>query len=75
MDYTDHKGRTTAERISLVARHGPVSDQQRNDARRLLEALLRAAEPFGVGFQDFDWVTDLPGACVDVVLAQQRDGE
>lgn len=66
--YTDRQGRTTADRIAAVQRAGgPVTDQQRTDARLLLESLLLAAELHGVTLDDFDWVADLPGACLDVV--------
>lgn len=71
--YTDRKGRTTADRIAAVQRHGdPITDQQRADARLLLESLLLAAELRGVTLDDFDWVADLPGACVDVTLSKTR---
>lgn len=69
--YTDAKGRTTADRIAAVHRHGdPVTDEQRKQARLLLESLLLAAELHGVGLDDFDWVADLPGACLDVILSK-----
>ncbi|WP_043469016.1 hypothetical protein [Kitasatospora sp. MBT66] len=72
-DFTDHKGRTVASRISAVQRYGdPITDQQRDDARRLLNAILQTAAPFGVTLDDFDWTIDLPGGCVDVVTAKAR---
>ncbi|HET6636297.1 MAG TPA: hypothetical protein VFH77_14860 [Streptomyces sp.] len=69
--YTDAKGRTTADRIAAVQRHGgPITDDQRRDARLLLESLLLAAELHGVTLDDFDWVVDLPGGCLDVILSK-----
>jgi hypothetical protein len=71
--YTDSKGRTTADRIAAVHRGGhPITDEQRRDARLLLESLLLAAELRGVTLDDFDWTIDLPGAALDVVLAKSR---
>ncbi len=70
-DFTDRQGRTTAARIAAVQRFGdPITDQERDDARRLLNALLQAAAAFGVTLDDFDWTIDLPGGCLDVVTAQ-----
>ncbi|MFE5582522.1 hypothetical protein [Kitasatospora sp. NPDC056531] len=58
---------TTTDRINRVTRHGtPITDQQRDDARRLLDAILDAAKPFGLTLDNFDWVADLPGICIDV---------
>lgn len=73
-DYTDRKGRTTADRVALIHRGGPwpVTQDHRDAARELLDALLKAAEPFGVDLEDFDWTIDLPGGCLDVVLAKTR---
>lgn len=71
--YTDSRGRTTADRIAAIHRSGdPVTDQHRTDARLLLESLLLAARGHGVALTDFDGVVDLPGGCVDVILAQAR---
>lgn len=71
--YTDSKGRTTADRIAAIKRHGdPVTDRQREDARLLLESLLLAAGLHGVTLDDFDWTVDLPGGCLDVILAKSR---
>ncbi|WP_460073926.1 hypothetical protein [Streptomyces sp. YKOK-I1] len=71
--YSDSKGRTTADRIAAVRRGGnPVTDQQREDARLLLESLLLAAVKHGVTLDDFDWTIDLPGGCLDIVLAKTR---
>lgn len=75
-DPVDREGRSTAARIADIR---PTSDhittQQRDDARRLLNALLQAAAPFGMTLGDFDWVIDLPGACVDIVLSKARRGD
>lgn len=72
-DYTDDKGRTAAERVALVHRHGgPVTEDQRQAATALLSDLLAAAEKHGVGLPDFDWTADLPGACLDVICAKAR---
>lgn len=69
--YTDSKGRTTADRIAAVQRSGdPITDQQRRDARLLLESLLLAADQRGVTLDDFDWAIDLPGVCVDVITTK-----
>jgi hypothetical protein len=66
-------GRTPADAIAAVHRHGePITNGQRADATALLVDLLTAAERHGVTFEDFGWVTDLPGACVDVTLARAR---
>lgn len=71
--YTDRKGRTTADRIAAVHRYGdPITDEQRKEARLLLESLLLAAGLHGVTLADFDWTIDLPGGCLDVVLAKTR---
>jgi hypothetical protein len=69
--FTDRQGRTTADRIAAVQRHGdPITDQQRTEARLLLESLLLAAAGHGATLDDFDWVADLPGACLDVVRSK-----
>lgn len=71
--FTDRKGRTTVDRVAAIERFGdPVTMQQRADATALLDDLLAAAERHGVALDDFDWVTDLPGGCLDVVLAKAR---
>ncbi|MFF2549158.1 hypothetical protein ACFVUY_42280 [Kitasatospora sp. NPDC058063] len=68
MTTTDSKGRTTTERIAAVQRHGdPITAQQRADAAALLDDLLAAAARHDVGIDDFDWVDDLPGTCIDVI--------
>jgi hypothetical protein len=72
-NHTDSKGRTPADRIAAVQRGGsPVTDKQRADATTLLAELLAAAERHGVTIDDWDWVADLPGACLDVTLSQAR---
>jgi hypothetical protein len=63
--------RTPAERVAAVHRHGPVSDSARAAATALLTDLLAAAAKHGVTLTDFDFVVDLPGACIDVVLAKE----
>lgn len=70
---TDRKGRTLAERVDAIHRHGdPVTGQQRANATALLAALLDAAAQHGVTLDDFDWTIDLPGGCLDVILAKAR---
>lgn len=65
--------RTTADRIAVIERGGPpITDKQRADAAELLDDLLAAAAPHGITLADFDWVGNLPGECVDVILAQAR---
>jgi hypothetical protein len=66
--------RHAAERVEAVRRGGDahITGEQYADASRLLLALLQAAEPFGVTLADFDWVVDLPSACLDVTLAKNR---
>lgn len=65
--------RTPAERIAAVQRHGaPIADDTRTRATALLEDLLAAAARHGVGLADFDWVADLPGACVDVMAPRDQ---
>ena len=68
---TDSKGRTPADPIAAVERHGdPITAQQRDDAAALLADLLAAAERHGVTLDDFDWTVDLPGGCMDVITAK-----
>jgi hypothetical protein len=63
--------RSPAERVAAVHRHGaPVTDQQRAAATALLTDLLTAAGTHGITLADFDWVSDLPAACLDVVRAK-----
>ncbi len=70
---TDRKGRTLADRVAAVQRHGdPITQDQREAAVALLASLLEAAEPHGVTLDDFDWTVDLPGGCLDVILAKTR---
>lgn len=65
--YTDHKGRTLAERAAAVHRYGdPVTPAERAAA----EQLLAATEQHEVSL--FDVVVDLPGGCLDVVLSRRR---
>lgn len=42
-------------------------------AAGLLEDLLAAAAPYGVDLALLDRVTDLPGACLDVIAIRRRD--
>lgn len=65
--------RTPAERIVAVQRHGTISDETRTRATALLEDMLAAAERHGVTLADFDWVADLPGACLDVMASRDRE--
>ncbi len=72
---TDSKGRTLAERVGAIHRHGdPVTAEQREQATALLAALLEGAAQHGVTLDDFDFTVDLPGGCLDVVLAKARAG-
>ncbi|MGW2181242.1 hypothetical protein ACWCXX_24715 [Streptomyces sp. NPDC001732] len=65
--HTDAQGRSTGERIAALKRSGrPVTDDEQAAATRLLNVLLDAAADHGVTLEGFDWVTDLPGACLDV---------
>ncbi|MGW4623441.1 hypothetical protein [Streptomyces sp. NPDC004592] len=71
MTRTDHKGRTLAERVDAIHRHGdPITPEQRTAATALLEDILAAAGKHGVTLDDFDWTIDLPGGCLDVLLAK-----
>ncbi|KAB7643568.1 hypothetical protein [Polymorphobacter fuscus] len=71
--HTDQKGRSTGERVAAIQRGGgPVTDTERNAATRLLDALLDAAAEHGASLDDFDWVADLPGACLDVIRGKTR---
>ena len=63
---------TTRDRVAAVDRAGPVTEAERADATALLDDLLAAARQHNITLVNFDWVTDLPGACVDVVRAQVR---
>ena len=72
-DFTDSKGRTLADRVNAVQRGGdPVTAPQRAAATALLEVLLEAAATEGITLDDFDWTIDLPGGCLDVILAKAR---
>lgn len=63
--------RTPADRVASVHRYGdPVTDGQRAAATALLTDLLAAAERHGVTLADFDGTIDLPGGCLDVILAK-----
>ncbi|MFB7225629.1 hypothetical protein [Streptomyces sp. NPDC056227] len=63
--------RTPDERIADVQRHGhPITPQQRYDAAALLRDLLATAARHGVTLADFDGVVDLPGGCLDAVVAR-----
>lgn len=65
--------RTPADRVAAIHRYGdPVTEQQRDAATALLADLLAAAEKHGVTLADLDHAVDLPGACVDVILAKTR---
>jgi hypothetical protein len=70
--YTDNQGRTTADRIGAIQRATRITYQQRTDARLLLESLLLAAGLHGITLDDLDWVVDMPGACIDAVVAKDR---
>lgn len=70
--HTDRKGRSTGERIAAVQRASHPTDDQQAAATRLLDVLLDAAAEHQATLDDFDWTVDLPGACVDVILAKTR---
>ena len=64
----DRHGRTARTRVERVNNATtPLTEEQLEHAARLLEAVLAAAAPFGVGLDHLDWVDDLPAVCVDVV--------
>ncbi|MFG2919568.1 hypothetical protein ACGF0D_42715 [Kitasatospora sp. NPDC048298] len=68
MTTTDSKGRSTWQRIAAVQRGGdPITAQHRADAAALLDDVLAIAAKHGVTLDDFDWVDDLPGTCIDVI--------
>ncbi len=70
--------RTTQARIDHAAdRLGgtPVTTDQRDRATALLADLLATADRHGVTLADFDWVADLPAACVMVITAHDRKKE
>lgn len=70
---TDRHGRTPEDRIAAVQRFGTLpTEQQKDDAAALLADMLRAAKKYGVTFEDFDNVLDLPGGCLDVITATGR---
>jgi hypothetical protein len=72
-ELTDRQGRTPAERVATVHRYGgPVTDDQRAAATALLTDMLEAAARHGVTIADFDYAVDLPGGCLDVILAKAR---
>lgn len=59
-----------ARRVDAVHRYGaPITPEQRAAATALLTDMLAAAARHGATLKDFDGVVDLPGGCVDVVLA------
>jgi hypothetical protein len=63
--------RTPTQRIADIQRAGdPITPQQRYDAGALLRDLLATAARHGVTLADFDGVVDLPGGCLDAVLAR-----
>lgn len=64
--------RSLADRIAAVQRATPLSDDERAAAEQLLADMLAAAGRHGVTLTDFDWTVDLPGGCVDVILARRR---
>jgi hypothetical protein len=65
--------RTPAERVAAVVPHTfPILPKHREAATELLVALLTAAELNGYTASDFSFVTNLPGACVDLVQARAR---
>jgi hypothetical protein len=65
--------RTPAERVAAVKSHTfPILPAHREQATELLVALLTAAELHGYTASDFSFVTNLAGACVDVVQARAR---
>jgi hypothetical protein len=64
--------RTPDQRIAAIQRYGdPITPQQRYDAAALLRDVLAAAARHGVTLADFDGVVDLPGGCLDAVLARR----
>lgn len=61
-----------AARINAVHRYGPpMSAEDRDAATRLLADMVAAAHRHGVTLADFDMVVNLPGGCVDVILARK----
>jgi hypothetical protein len=56
-----------ADRIAAVQRPGHVTEEQRAAARDLLTDMLAAAGRHGVTLADLDYLTDLPGVCLDAV--------
>lgn len=63
--HTDSRGRSTGERVDAVKRTTPLTDSQHARATRLLDSILDAASAQGVTLDDFDWIADMPGVCVD----------
>ena len=73
MTPTDRKGRTLSDRVAAIQRYGdPVTAEQRTAAETLLADLLEAAARHGITIDDFDFTVDLPGGCLDVILAKTR---
>jgi hypothetical protein len=63
---------TLADRIRAVRRHGaPITSEQQAAALALLDDLLAAAARHEVTLADLDWIVDVPGVCVDVILAKR----
>lgn len=63
--------RSLADRIAAVQRTTPLTDDERAAAEQLLADMLAAAGRHGITLSDLDWVTDLPGACVDVIRSRR----
>ncbi|MFI8995692.1 hypothetical protein [Streptomyces sp. NPDC053542] len=59
-----------ADRICRIQRFGStrVTPQQRAAAITLLRSLLRASSSHGITLADWDKVTDLPAACLGVII-------
>jgi hypothetical protein len=71
-EYTDNKGRTLADRIANVSRATKPTASEADRARLLLADLLATADRHGLTLDDFDWIADLPGVCVDAIRMHDR---
>lgn len=64
--------RTLAARIAASQRTTQAPAEQMAAARALLADMLAAADRHGVALADFDFVADLPAACMNVIRVKSR---
>lgn len=67
--------RTRIDRLATISRTSWYTAPVRDAAVRMLDDMLIAAGTHGATLHDFDTVTDLAGACLDIVATKGRRGE